>query len=71
MIKVLLLTTVIILSVTAQEPPVWPSRFMEGMIETWSTTAYKDDAKIWYDANKEMQRFDRNNGKFDPICSSI
>lgn len=71
MMKVLLLTTAILLSVMAQEPPVWPARFMQGIIETWSTTAYKDDAKIWYDSIKGMSRIDRNNGKFDPICSSI
>ncbi len=69
--KVFLLTAAIILTVIAQEPPVWPTRFMQGFVETWSATTYKDDAKVWYDANKQMSRLDRNNGKFDPFCNSI
>lgn len=71
MIKALLLTSAIILSVLAQNPPVWPVRFQQDFVESWITTPYKDAGKLWFDSERVMSRLDRNNGKYDPFCNTI
>jgi hypothetical protein len=69
--KVLLLTLAVAVAVLAQTPPVWPVRFQQDFVESWTTTPYHDVGKLWYDSERGMSRLDRSNGKFDPFCSSV
>ncbi len=67
----ILLLTLFLVSALSQAPPVWPARFQQDFVESYSTTPYKDAGKLWFDSERVMSRLDRNNGKFDAFCSSI
>lgn len=69
--KALLLTLSVIAAVLAQTAPVWPVRFQQDFVESWSTTQYHDVGKLWYDSERVMSRLDRSNGRYDPLCNSI
>lgn len=69
--KALLLVLAVIVAALAQNPPVWPVRFQQDFVESWSTTQYHDVGKLWYDSERVMSRLDRSNGKYDSLCNSI
>lgn len=69
--KTLLLVIVLAIAVAAQKTPVWPLRFQQDFVESWSTTTYHAVGKLWYDAERNMSRLDRSNGKFDSFCNSV
>jgi hypothetical protein len=69
--KGLLLALALLLAVIAQKSPVWPVRFQQDFVESYSTTQYHDVGKMWYDSERVMSRLDRSNGKYDPFCNTI
>lgn len=68
--KVLIAITLLTIAL-AQAPPVWPVRFQQEFVESYSTTSFRDIGKLWYDSERNMSRLDRTNGKYDPMCNSI
>lgn len=57
--------------VATQNPPVWPVRFEQDFVESYTTSRFHVVGKLWYDSERKMERLDRNDGKFVPICSTI
>ncbi len=70
--KTVLLVIVLILAVAAEpKTPTWPLRFQQDFVESYASTQYHDVGKLWYDAERNMERLDRSNGKYAPLCNSI
>jgi hypothetical protein len=70
--KSVLLVLALILAVAAQpKTPVWPVRFQQDFVESYTSTQYHDIGKLWYDSERNMERLDRNNGKYISLCNSI
>jgi hypothetical protein len=62
--------TLFTLAVT-QNIPIWPARFQQDFVESYSSSQYHDVGKLWFDAERGMSRLDRNNGKNDRMCASV
>ena len=69
--KSLLILLVVFVIVCCQTPPTWPVRFQQDFVESYSTSQMHTAGKLWFDSERGMERMDRNNGRFDPICGSI
>lgn len=66
-----LLAIFLLTFVLAQQPPIWPVRFQQDFVESYTTSSLHTVGKLWYDAERGMERMDRNNGKDDPYCGPI
>lgn len=69
--KLVLLVVALAIAASAQKTPVWPLRFQQEFVESYKTTTYHDVGKMWYDAERNMSKLARTNGKYDAFCSSI
>ncbi len=57
--------------VFSQSPPLWPVRFQQNFVESYSSTQFHDVGTVWYDSDRKFMRVDRNFGKYDMFCGSM
>jgi hypothetical protein len=69
--KVLLIVACLAVAALCQSPPVWPVRFQQDFVESYTNSHLHTVGKIWYDTERNMQRVERNDGRLDPICGSL
>lgn len=69
--KIILLLSLLSILVFTQTPPVWPVRFQQDFVESFTKTQFRDAGKFWFDSARGAQRMDRGNGKYNDICGSI
>ena len=69
--KVIILIFALAALVLSQSPPVWPERFQQDFVESYTTTTNRDIGKIWFDSKRNLQRTDRTNGRWDSFCNTI
>lgn len=55
----------------ALDPPVWPQHFSQSFVETYSYTKLHTVAAMYYDSKNNWERVDREDGRFEPVCSSV
>ena len=48
--KVVIFLLGLALLALTQTPPVWPVRFQQDFVESWSYSQYHDVGKMWYDS---------------------
>ena len=68
-----ILITIALLSAVSLclDPPMWPVRFQQDFVESYPSIKPVSAGKIWFDSERAMERVDRTDGKFDPICGPL
>ena len=70
LMKLLLIATLVIVALS-QVPPLWPVRFQQNFVESYSSTQFRDVGTVWYDSDRKFMRVDRSYGKYDRFCGSM
>jgi hypothetical protein len=69
--KIILLVALLSAVAISQSPPLWPVKFQQDFVESYTTSPFYTAGKLYYDSERNMERFDRTDGKAVSICSSI
>lgn len=71
MSKLILGLCLIALAVSQIDPPVWPETFTQSFVESYAFTHLHVTGKIHYDAKRDAERIDRNDGQYEILCGSV
>jgi len=50
--KIIVIVLAFLTLAATQSPPVWPARFQQDFVESYTSTQFRDVGKIWYEPDR-------------------